>query len=68
MKSRKGKGVIMILVHIFSRLIHTVQELKRRGEQGFSSLYTQKLPGYYDYLYIYKSRCETNLSLNWGKA
>jgi len=58
----------MIFVHIFSRFIHTVQELKRRGEQGFSSLYTRKLSGYYDYLYIYKSRCETNLSLNWGRA
>ena len=58
----------MVFVHIFSRLIHTLQELKRRVELGLSPLYTQKLPGYYDYLYIYKSRCETNLSLNWGRA
>ena len=68
MKSRKGKGVTMFLVHTFSRLIHMFWKLKHRTELGFSSLSTRKLPGYYDYLYIYKSRCETNLSLNWGRA
>jgi len=64
----KGRGVVMATVHTFSRLIHRLQEVKHRVEQGLLPLYTQKLSGYYDYLYIHISRCETNLSLNRGRA
>ena len=67
-KSRKGKGVNTSFVHIFSQLINTLQKVKHRCEQGLLALYTEKLSGYYDYLYIHISRCETNLSLNWGRA
>ena len=67
-KSEKGKGVVMVFVHTFSRLIHKLQEVKHRVEQGLLPLYTQKLSGYYDYLYIHISRCETNLSLNRGRV
>ena len=56
------------LVHGFSLLIHNFHALKHRGEQGLYVLCTEKLSGYYDYLYIHKSRCETNLSLNWGRV
>ena len=64
----RGRGVVMVAVHTFSRLIHTLREVKHRVEQGLLSLYTQKLSGYYDYLYIHISRCETNLLLNRGRA
>ena len=67
-KSEKGKGVVMVSMHSFSLLIHKLQEVKRRGEQGLLPLCTQKLSGYYDYLYIHNSRCETNLSLNRGRV
>ena len=67
-KSGKEKVMKRSFVHTFSPLIHTLAELKLRVELGFRALYTQNLSGYYDYLYIHISRCEANLSLNWGKS
>ena len=55
-------------VHSYFMFIHKLSRSKHRFEQGFSSLYTDKPSGYYDYLYIHRSRCETNLSQNWGAA
>ena len=65
---KRGEDMDTAVVHTFAALIHMVKKIKRRREQGLLSLYTEKLSGYYDYLYIHISRCETNLSLNWGRA
>ena len=54
-------------IHSFSFFVHMLPKWKHRLEQGFSSLSTTNTAGYYDYLYIYRSNYETNLSLNWGK-
>ena len=67
-RNEKGKGVVVATVHTFSHLIHKLQKVKHRVEQGLLPLCTEKLSGYYDYLYIHISRCETNLSLNRGRA
>ena len=67
-KRREGEGVNAFVVHIFSLLINMLHKVKHRCEQGLLLLYTEKLSGYYDYLYIHISRCETNLSLNWGRS
>ncbi len=53
-------------VHSFTPSIHTRATLTIAFEQGFSCLPTDVGSGYYDYLYIHRSRYETNLSLNWG--
>jgi len=65
-KGGKEKVMKRSSVHTFSPLIHMLTELKLRVELGFRALCTQNLSSYYDYLYIHISRCETNLSLNWG--
>ena len=67
-KSRKGKVMNTVRVHIFSWFINMVEKVKHRYEQGLLPLCTEKHSGYYDYLYIHISRCETNLSLNRGRA
>ena len=55
-------------IHSFRCFSHSFSFGKHRFEQGFLSLSTLITSGYYDYLYNYKSRCEKNLSLNWGRA
>ena len=58
--------VITTAIHRYVPVFHTTKGRYKGFEQGFSSLPTGVVSGYYDYLYIYRSRCETNLSLNWG--
>ena len=53
---------------IFPLVINKLYKTNSCVEQGFYNLPTENRSSYYDYLYIYKSRCETNLSLNWGRA
>jgi len=55
-------------VHTLPRVVHSLKTMKHRFGQGFYLLCTENLFGYYDYLYIHISRCETNLSLNWGRS
>ena len=55
-----------LFVHSYSLFIHRFYQATHCFEQGVSSLSTDKRSGYYDYRYIYRSRCETNISLNWG--
>jgi len=54
------------VIHSFQSFLHTLYRPLRRVEQGVYVFSTTKPSGYYDYLYIHRSRCETNLSLNWG--
>ena len=54
------------VIHSFVGFLHMLSLPTLRSEQGVYVFSTVKLCGYYDYLYIYKSRCETNLSLHWG--
>jgi len=58
--------MVAVNIHTYSSFFHRLSLLKHRSEQGFYSLSTYIRAGYYDYLYIHRSRCETNLSLNWG--
>ena len=60
-------GVMRGFVHRFEMVVHRFSFRKLRLQLGFSPLSTNKLSGYYDYLYIYKSRYETNLLKNWGR-
>lgn len=51
-----------------SIFLHKLYRSTLRFEQGFYLFSTQKLSGYYDYLYIYRSTSTTNLSLLWGAS
>ena len=51
-------------IHSYLGVFHRLPQATPRFEQGFSSTSTASHSGYYDYLYIYRSRCETNLSLH----
>ena len=62
-----GKVDMRSSIHSYSVFIHKLFPGKHRFEQGFSLLSTTKPSGYYDYLYIHRSKYETNLSQNWGK-
>ncbi len=46
--------------HSFNRFIHTFLTTRRAFEQGFSVLSTVIPAGYYYYLYIDKTRSQTN--------
>jgi len=59
-------GIFPYVIHSFQSFLHTLYRPLRRVEQGVYVFSTTKPSGYYDYLYIHRSRCETNLSLNWG--
>jgi hypothetical protein len=50
----------LFIAHRFNAFIHTLLTGKNTFEQGFSSLSTDIACGYYDYLYIYKTRSQTN--------
>ena len=50
----------------FLGFLHTLYTLTLRLHQGFYGFSTQKLSGYYDYLYIYRPTFKTNLSLYLG--
>lgn len=50
----------LFIAHRFNAFIHTLLTGKNAFEQGFSSLSTDIARGYYDYLYIYKTRSQTN--------
>ncbi len=66
-RTNKGFGEIFLyVIHSFHSFLHTLYLPLRRVEQGVYVFSTVKPSGYYDYLYIHRSRCETNLSLNWG--
>jgi len=62
---REGMAMIKGFIHSCFGVFHMLSQTTLRSEQGFSSTSTASRPGYYDYLYIYRSRCETNLSLCW---
>lgn len=62
---REGMGMVKGFIHSYSGVFHMLSQATPRYEQGFSSPSTTSRSGYYDYLYIYRSRCETNLSLSW---
>jgi hypothetical protein len=59
-------GIFRSVIHSFPGFLHMLYLPLRRIEQGVYPFSTVNPSGYYDYLYIHKSRCETNLSLNWG--
>jgi len=50
----------LFIAHRFNAFIHTLLTSKNAFEQDFSSLSTDIARGYYDYLYIYKTRSQTN--------
>lgn len=52
------------LMHRSTGFIHKVGSEVHGVEQGFSLFSTVGGLGYYDYLYISKGRCTTNLSHN----
>ena len=43
-------------------VVHSLYNVKHRCEQGFWFLPTEKLSGYYDYLYIHRSSYANNFS------
>jgi len=58
-------GMVKGFIHSYPGVFHMLPQATLRHEQGFSSTSTASRSGYYDYLYLYRSRCETNLSLRW---
>ena len=52
--------MMLFITHRFNAFIHTLLTGKNASGQGFSSLSTDITRGYYDYLYIYKTRSQTN--------
>ena len=50
----------IIFVHSFNLLIHTFLTARHAFKQGFLVLSTVFSSGYYYYLYIYKTRSQTN--------
>jgi hypothetical protein len=52
--------MMLFITHRFNAFIHTLLTGKNASEQGFSYLSTDITRGYYDYLYIYKTRSQTN--------
>ena len=53
-------AVKALSTHSYSQLIHTFPTSKNASEQVFSSLSTDIHSGYYYYLYIDKTRSQTN--------
>ena len=64
---REGMAMIKGFIHSYSGVFHMFSQATPHCEQGFSATSTAYRSGYYDYLYIYRSRCETNLSLRWER-
>ena len=65
----RGEGVgsmFVRVIHRFASFVHKLSLPTLRRELGVYVFSTVNPAGYYDYLYIYRSRVETNLSLNWG--
>lgn len=58
-------GAVKGFIHSYLGVFHMLPQATPCYEQAFSSISTASRSGYYDYLYIYRSRCETNLSLRW---
>jgi hypothetical protein len=47
---------------LFPKVVHSLYIAKHRREQGVWFLPTEKLPSYYDYLYIHRSSYANNFS------
>ena len=50
----------LFITHRFNAFVHTFLTGENAFEQGFSFLSTDSARGYYDYLYMYKTRFQTN--------
>ena len=57
------KPQVFFLFSTFTlKVVHSLYNVKRRREQGFWFLPTEKLSSYYDYLYIHRSSYTNNFS------
>jgi hypothetical protein len=66
MRGERVRTMGIRVIHRFAGFLHRLSLPTLRREQGVYVFSTVNPSGYYDYLYIYKSRYTTNLSLNWG--